>query len=57
MTLEQVGRVVQVNVNPKGGAPKYPVPTAEISAEGVAGDKQRNRRFHTPPCISKEAYF
>ena len=50
MTLEQVGRVVQVNVNPKGGAPKYPVPTAEISAEGVAGDKQRNRRFHTPPC-------
>lgn len=49
MPLEHVGRVVQVNVNPNGGAPKYSVAAAEITAEGVVGDKQRNRRFHGGP--------
>lgn len=48
MTLPQ-GRVVALNVNPKGGVPKYHVPTATITAKGVAGDKQRDRRFHGGP--------
>lgn len=44
-----LGRVEQVNVNPLGGVPKYPVPVAWITADGVAGDKQRDRRFHGGP--------
>jgi MOSC domain-containing protein YiiM len=42
-------RVVQINVNPKGGVPKYAVDRVEITTEGVKGDKQRNRRFHGGP--------
>jgi hypothetical protein len=38
------GRVVQINVNPRGGVPKYPVPSAEVTMNGVIGDKQRDRR-------------
>ncbi|HMQ34628.1 MAG TPA: MOSC domain-containing protein [Chloroflexaceae bacterium] len=43
------GRVAQVNVNPRGGVPKYAVPSAEITTQGVAGDRQRDRRFHGGP--------
>lgn len=43
------GRVVSVNVNPRGGVPKHAVPAAELLAGGVAGDKQRDRRFHGGP--------
>ena len=42
-------RVIQVNVNPAGGVPKQRTPSAEVSSTGVAGDKQRNRRFHGGP--------
>jgi MOSC domain-containing protein YiiM len=44
-----LGRVVQVNVNPRGGVPKHAVPAAEVTTEGVVGDKQRDRRFHGGP--------
>lgn len=44
-----LGRVIQVNVNPHGGVPKYPVSAVELTAEGVAGDKQRDLRFHGGP--------
>lgn len=43
------GRVVSVNVNPRGGVPKHAVAAAELLAGGVAGDKQRDRRFHGGP--------
>lgn len=43
------GRVVQINVNPKGGVPKYRVEEVEITQQGVKGDKQRDRRFHGGP--------
>jgi MOSC domain-containing protein YiiM len=45
----QLGRVVQINVNPRGGVPKYPVASAELTVNGVSGDKQRDRRFHGGP--------
>lgn len=45
----QLGRVVQINVNPRGGVPKYPVAAAELTINGVIGDKQRDRRFHGGP--------
>jgi MOSC domain-containing protein YiiM len=48
-TAATLGRVIQVNVNPRGGVPKHAVAAAELTAEGVAGDKQRDRRFHGGP--------
>ena len=47
--MPKTGRVIQINVNPKGGVPKHPVASARITFNGVAGDKQRNRRFHGGP--------
>jgi MOSC domain-containing protein YiiM len=44
-----VGILRRINVNPRGGVPKGAVPSAVISADGVAGDRQRNRRFHGGP--------
>lgn len=41
--------VVQINVNPEGGVPKYRVPHAEVTMQGVIGDKQRDRRHHGGP--------
>jgi MOSC domain-containing protein YiiM len=43
------GRVVSVNVNPKGGVPKHPVPSASVTTGGVSGDKQRDLRYHGGP--------
>jgi MOSC domain-containing protein YiiM len=48
--------VVQINVNPQGGVPKHPVPSAEVTRTGVAGDKQRNRRFHGGPTRAVSLY-
>lgn len=42
------GVVVSINVS-DGGVPKLPVPEARITTEGVAGDRQRDRRFHGGP--------
>ncbi len=50
------GRVVQINVNPQGGVPKYAVPSAEIQINGVIGDKQRHRRFHGGPSRAVSLY-
>lgn len=45
----QYGHIVQINVNPAGGVPKHRVATAAITVEGVAGDRQRNRKLHGGP--------
>jgi MOSC domain-containing protein YiiM len=42
------GRVASLNVS-AGGVPKLPVPSAEVTPEGVAGDRQRNRKHHGGP--------
>ena len=39
------GTLLQLNVSP-GGMPKLAVPHARVTAEGVAGDWQTNRKFH-----------
>lgn len=50
MTVQRtLGRLVHVNVNPQGGVPKLSVPFAEITAAGVRGDKQNDRRHHGGP--------
>ena len=43
------GRIVQISVNPKGGAPKYKVASARLETNGVEGDRQNDRRFHGGP--------
>ncbi|MGB9736999.1 MOSC domain-containing protein [Chloroflexus sp.] len=43
------GYVVQINVNPNGGVPKHPVAVAEITYDGVRGDRQRDREHHGGP--------
>ncbi len=42
-------KIVQINVNPKGGVPKFPVGQARLGFERVEGDKQRNLKFHGGP--------
>ena len=39
------GTLVQLSISP-GGMPKLAVPSALVSAQGVAGDWQRNRKYH-----------
>jgi MOSC domain-containing protein YiiM len=42
------GRIHQINRS-GGGVPKLPVPEAEVTEAGVAGDRQANRKFHGGP--------
>ncbi len=42
------GRIFQLNVSP-GGVPKVAVREAALTAEGLEGDRQRDRRFHGGP--------
>ena len=48
-TPTATARIVQISVNPKGGVPKHRVAEAEVTVNGVAGDKQRDRRYHGGP--------
>jgi MOSC domain-containing protein YiiM len=43
-----IAHIFQINVS-DGGVPKLPVPRAEISSSGVAGDRQNNLEFHGGP--------
>jgi MOSC domain-containing protein YiiM len=42
------GRIFQLSVS-DGGVPKLAVREASLTAEGLAGDRQRDRRFHGGP--------
>jgi MOSC domain-containing protein YiiM len=42
------GRIFQLNVS-NGGVPKLAVREAELTAEGLAGDRQRDLRYHGGP--------
>lgn len=42
------GRLASINVS-AGGVPKAPVAEASITAAGVAGDRQHDRRYHGGP--------
>ena len=41
-------RIVQISVS-RGGVPKTAVPAAQVTADGVEGDAQRNRVLHGGP--------
>lgn len=40
--------VHQVSLS-NGGVPKLPVPSAQVTFQGLAGDRQRNRKYHGGP--------
>jgi len=56
MGEQKIGRIVQVSVNPRGGVPKHAVAGAELTTEGVRGDKQRDKRFHGGPTRAVSLY-
>ncbi len=41
--------IVCINVSAEGGVPKYRVPTAEVTMNGIVGDTQQDRRNHGGP--------
>ena len=47
--MRQVGRLIALHISPAGGVPKYPVSTAEITVDGIVGDRQRNTARHGGP--------
>ena len=49
-------RVVQINVNPRGGVPKHRVASTDVTANGVVGDKQRDKRYHGGPTRAVSLY-
>src|SRR5688500_2244827 len=52
--------LAQLNIS-GGGMPKKPIPSARVSADGVAGDWQKNRKYHGGPnraiCIYSEELY
>ena len=46
--MSRLGRVVSLNAS-EGGVPKLPVREALVSQEGMAGDRQRNLKYHGGP--------
>ena len=42
-------KIVQINVNAKGGVPKLPVEQTRLNSSHVEGDKQRDKRYHGGP--------
>src|SRR5438309_8615599 len=41
-------RLIRINCS-NGGVPKLPVEEALVTSDGIAGDEQRDRRFHGGP--------
>lgn len=41
--------IKSINLNPRGGVPKRPVAETRLEYGGVAGDRQRDRRYHGGP--------
>ena len=46
--VPMVGSVTALHAS-RGGVPKLPIPSADIDASGVVGDRQGNRRHHGRP--------
>lgn len=49
------GTVHSINTS-RGGVPKLPRPEAAVTADGLAGDRQRDRRYHGGPMRAVSLY-
>lgn len=47
--MHQVGRLEALHLSPHGGVPKLAVPRAELTTDGIVGDRQRNTLRHGGP--------
>jgi MOSC domain-containing protein YiiM len=54
------GTLIQLNIS-RGGMPKLPVSSARVTRDGVAGDRQKNRKYHGGPdravCLYSEELY
>ncbi len=52
--------LAQLNISP-GGMPKLPIASARVTIDGVAGDWQKNRKYHGGPdravCLYSEELY
>lgn len=52
--------LIQINTSP-GGMPKRPIDAAKVTRDGVAGDWQKNRKYHGGPdravCLFSEELY
>jgi MOSC domain-containing protein YiiM len=48
MSAKATGRILQINIS-DGGVPKRSIPEGEVTATGLVGDWQRDRRHHGGP--------
>lgn len=55
-TYTGIGRLIQINVSPRGGVPKLPVPSASVTRLGIMGDAQRDRENHGGPARAVSLY-
>lgn len=44
----QPAHIIQLNIS-DGGIPKLPIPKAQITSDGLIGDRQRNLKYHGGP--------
>jgi MOSC domain-containing protein YiiM len=42
------GQIIQINIS-DGGTPKLPISEAQITSDGLIGDRQRNLKYHGGP--------
>lgn len=49
MSSQTSAYIVQININPEGGLPKHRVASAEVTINGIMGDKQRDSQRHGGP--------
>ena len=45
MTALSAGKITQINIS-DGGTPKLPILKAQITPDGLIGDRQRNLKYH-----------
>ncbi|MBX2865253.1 MAG: MOSC domain-containing protein [Leptolyngbyaceae cyanobacterium MAG.088] len=48
MTTASSGQIIQINIS-DGGTPKRPISKAQITSDGLIGDRQRNLKYHGGP--------
>lgn len=55
-TYTGIGRLIQINVNLRGGVPGFPVSSASVTRQGIAGDVERDREAHGGPVRAVSLY-
>lgn len=46
--MSKAPHITQINIS-DGGVPKHPIPKAQVTLDGLIGDRQRDLRYHGGP--------